>query len=732
LLDTRQRLQTALADRYLIERELGRGGMATVHLARDRKHNRPVAIKILHPELSAALGAERFLREIEIAASLSHPHILTLIDSGEADGLLYYVMPFIQGESLRGRLSRERQLPLDEAIDITRHVASALSYAHGRGVVHRDIKPENVMLHEGEAMVADFGIAKAVSAAGGGGSLTQTGMSMGTPAYMSPEQASGEREVDGRSDLYSLGCMLFEMLAGQPPFVGPNAQAVITKRFTDPVPSVRALRDTVPELVDRALMRALAKVPADRFATAAEFARAITGQTGTVTTPPDAIPVTRATPSLQAGPPGQPASKSIAVLPFADMSPQKDQEYLTDGIAEEIINSLTKIQALHVSSRLSSFAFKGKTEDLEEVGRKLKVTTVLAGSLRKAGNKLRIAAQLIDVNDGYQLWSDRYDRDMEDVFAVQDEIAENIAKALRVVLKDEERPAEKPRPENVKAYEYYLRGRQLFHQWRRQSFEFAQRMFERAIEIDPGYAKAHAGLADTCSFLFMEFDPSDTNRERADVASRKALELEPGLAEAHASRGLAFLVSRRYPEAQREFEVAMQLDATLFEAPYFYARSCFQQGNLAEAAGWFERAHAVRPEDYQSLILTGGIYTGLRRREMAEGAFREGLRVAEQRLELYPEDARAWYLGAAALVNLGEGERARAWVGHALDIDPEDAIVLYNVACIYALLGDTEEAIDCLEKAVESFINWDWLAHDADLDLLRSHPRFQQLLQKRT
>jgi TolB-like protein/Flp pilus assembly protein TadD len=427
----------------------------------------------------------------------------------------------------------------------------------------------------------------------------------------------------------------------------------------------------------------------------------------------------------------QQSARSIAVLPFADMSPQKDQEYLTDGLAEEIINALSKVQALQVASRISSFAFKGKTEELQEVGRKLKVSTVLAGSLRKAGNRLRIAAQLVNVNSGYQLWSERYDRDMEDVFAVQDEIAENIVKALRVVMTDEDRPVEAPRRENVKAYEYYLRGRQLFHQLRRPSFEFAQRMFERAIEIDPGYAKAYAGLADTCSFLFMEFDPRDANRERADSVSRKALELDPGLAEAHASRGLALLIAREYEGAGRELEEAIRLDPTLFEAPYFYARSYFQQGRLEEAAKWFERAHEVRPEDYQSLILVASVYRGLGRTADADSAFRRGLAVAEQRLELYPDDARAWYLGAGSLIEMGETGRAREWLARALDLDPGDAMVLYNVACGYSMLGELDEAIDCLERAVESFVNWDWLEHDSDLNPLRSHPRFQRLLAQR-
>src|SRR3989454_9276198 len=332
------RLRETLAERYAIEREIGRGGMATVYVAQDLKHHRPVAVKVLHPDLAANLGPERFLREIQIAARLQHPHILPLYDSGQGAGLLYYVMPYVEGESLRRRLEREKRLPVDDALEIARAVAAALDYAHRHHVVHRDIKPENVMLHEGEAMVTDFGIAKAVSPAAAT-SLTQTGMAVGTPAYMSPEQASGEIELDGRSDVYSLGCLVFEMLAARTPYTGPTAQAIIAHAFTDPVPALRAFREAVPEWVEHAVAKALAKDPADRYATAAQFGQALSGSD--VTSPPGGT-VTTAT-----------AAKSIAVLPFVNMSADRENEYFSDGIAEEIINALTKVQALRVASRTS-------------------------------------------------------------------------------------------------------------------------------------------------------------------------------------------------------------------------------------------------------------------------------------------------------------------------------------------------------------------------------------------
>ena len=712
----------SLQDRYTLERELGRGGMATVFLARDLKHDRLVALKVLHPELAASLGPERFLREIKVAARLNHPYIVPLHDSGQAGNLLYYVMPYVDGESLRQRLGREKQLPVEDALQIARNVAAALDYAHRQGVVHRDIKPENVMLHEGEALVTDFGIAKAISAAGGE-SLTQTGVAIGTPAYMSPEQAAGETEPDGRSDIYSLGCMLYEMLAGAAPFTGPTVQAVMARRFTETAPPLRAARPTVPEAVEQAVARALARVPADRFATAAQLAQALAVPSGT--TPPGTAPTVSAAQTPAAG-------KSIAVLPFVNMSADPENEYFTDGIAEEIINALTKVQALRVASRTSAFAFKGKSEDIGEIGRKLKVATVLEGSVRKAGNKLRVTAQLVNVADGYHLWSERYDRQLEDVFAIQDEIAENIVRALRVVLSDaEQRAIEQAPAADIEAYDYYLRGRQFFHQFRRTSIQFARRMFERAMEADPRYARAYAGAADCCSLLYMYWDASKANLEGADSYSRKALELAPELSEAHASRGFAVSLRRQYDEARREFDTAIRLNPKLYEAHYLYARTCMQEGRLEEAVRHYEEASRVRPEDYQAVLLMQAPLKGLGRTAEALAALRRGLQVAEKHLELNPDDARALYLGGGALVQLGDRPRGLEWARRSLSIDPEDSALLYNVACVYALVGQTDDAIGCLEKAIQNgFGHREWLENDTDLNVLRGDPRFEALRRK--
>ena len=419
-MDTFAHLKTALASLYRLRETAGRGGMATVYLADDLKHERQVAIKVLRPELVAQNEARRFLQEIRIAARLSHPNILPLLDSGSVErdsgsALLYYVMPYVGCESLRDRLAREGRLPVDEAIRITRTIGAALDYAHRQNVLHRDIKPENILLQQGEAVVADFGIARALTEAAAE-HVTERDIALGTMAYISPEQATGDPAIDGRSDLYSLACVLYEMLAGEPPFHGGSSHTVLMQHLTAAARPLRDHRPTLSIAVECAVAQALEKEPAKRFATMQEF-------TAALERPPNNDPAPQA-----------PVGKAIAVLPFVNATPEPDNEYFSDGITDELISALAKIDGLEVTSRTSVFAYKGRNADVRTIGRELGVSTILEGSVRRAGDRLRINAQLTSVADGRLLWAERYDRAAGDVFDLEEEMAATIVTTLRANL----------------------------------------------------------------------------------------------------------------------------------------------------------------------------------------------------------------------------------------------------------------------------------------------------------
>ena len=420
---------------------------------------------------------------------------------------------------------------------------------------------------------------------------------------------------------------------------------------------------------------------------------------------------------------------SIAVLPFVDMSPERDQEYFCEGLADELINSLASLPNLHVASRTSSFRFKSTTLDIREVGKRLNVNTVLEGSVRKSGNNFRITAQLVSAIDGYQLWSGKYDRKLEDIFAVQEDIAQNTVRALRVVLSsDDQRAIQTVRTTSIEAYECYLRGRQLFYQMRRRSLESARQLYLKAIEMDDHFGAAYAGIADCSSFLYMDWGGLESDLVDADQASSKAVEIDPESAQGHASKGIVLALSGRYSEAEREFETALQLNPKLYEAYYYYARSCFSQGKLDRAAELLEHATEIRPESVDALSMLGCIYRRQKRERLQKETFKKCLDAAENHLEFYPSDVRPLLLGATALIELGETKRGLEWTRRALELDSQDPNVLYNAACAFSISGELGEAITCLEKSLPFCADRKWLDHDSYLDPLRSLPRFQELL----
>ena len=651
-------LHRAFSSGYTLQRELGTGGMATVYLALDRKHDRNVAIKILRPELSESVGRQRFLREIKTVARLNHPHILPLYDSGEVDGFLYFVMPVMQGQTLRQLLRQERRLSIETAVRFTAEIADALDHAHRHGVVHRDIKPENILLQDGHALVADFGIGTGI-AGDTTETMTKTDMLIGTPMYMSPEQASGE-PVDGRSDVYSLGCVLFEMLVGEQPFTGATAQAVLAKRLVQTPPDVTTMREATPAGVARAVKKALARTPIDRFQTGAELVTALTSTTDAVSIAPQ---------------------KSIAVLPFASMSTDPDHEFFADGITEEILNALAQIPGLRVAGRSSAFSFKGKSEDLRSIGAKLNVATILEGTIRRSGNRIRVSAQLSSAQDGYQLWSERFDREIADVFAVQDEIAAAIAGRLRLSLADDAQTRTmRPPTQHMGAYELYLKGRTLLY-LRGRSIPLALECFERAVQLDPNYAQAWAGMADGYSTSgYSGFVPGAAVMPKALEAACRALALDPDLAEAHCARAIVGLIwERDYELAEREFQKAIELNPSYAQAKAWYGLFFLHWSSGRDAEGQ-QMLRSLLADD----PLSGYAHSIMAFSEWTSGRAGEAVRFARRGVELAPNSYLAAWALMGALSSGGDFQEAEREAMRALELSGRHVWALAGLAAVYA------------------------------------------------
>ncbi len=722
--------------------------MATVYLAEEKKHGRKVAIKVLRPEITAALGTERFLREIEIAARLSHPHIVPLIDSGEAGGLLYYVQPHVPGGSLRDRLLDERQLPLKDALRIAQEIGAGLDFAHRNGFVHRDVKPENILFADGHAVLADFGVARAccdaeADADTDAAMVTEVGFAVGTPEYMSPEQASGEPELGPASDVYSLACVVYETLAGEPPFRGSGARAVMAKQVTAVHRPLRGFRPEVPTSVERAIARALEKDPVQRTASAAEFIAALVAPTG-------------------GGAPRSPAAtRSIAVLPFVNASPDVDNEYLSDGITDELIDALAKISGLRVSSRTSVFALKGKPLDVRAVGALLGTSVVLEGTVRKAGDRLRITAQLTSTDDGRLLWSQRYDRQLVDVFAIQDEIAATIVNTLRATMfADVSEHVARRYTENIQAYGLYLKGRYEWNKRTQEGVAAAIHYFERAIAEDPAYAPAYAGLSDSYS-LDVDYRaiPVHEAYQRAKEYARKALALDESVPTAHASLAWAlFIYDWQWDEAEREFRRAIELNPRYASAHQWFSFLLAARGQHDAALLEGHTALELDPASVSVRRAVGWVYYYARRfdqaREHLSRAIEmnpmavESYRMLGSTLALQGDVAEAERVLREALTLEGAAAYSKATLGWLLARSgrPDEARELLReleaaagqgyvspvaFAILHVGLGNLAEALDWSERAYDE--RRGWLAYvnvNPIFDPLRTEPRFAALVKR--
>jgi serine/threonine protein kinase/tetratricopeptide (TPR) repeat protein len=732
-------LIAALADRYRVIRELGRGGMATVYLADDLKHRREVAIKVFDPELAAVLGSDRFLREIEVTAGLTHPHILPLHDSGVANGVLYYVMPYIHGESLRECLLRQRRLPIEEALRIARGVADALAFAHRKGIVHRDIKPGNVLLQDGHAFLADFGIARTVSLASNS-ALTQTGMIVGTPAYMSPEQAAGDATVDGRSDIYSLACLLFEALTGSPPFAGSTAGSVAAK-LTEAAPRIRTIAPEIPSTIDDALAKALARDPKQRFATAEEFAAALTP-----------APTPRS------------SAKGVVVLPFSNLSPDPENEFFADGLTDEVIADLSGIRALRVISRTSAMRFKGASKDVRAIARELDVRYALEGSVRRAGTSLRVTAQLIDAETDSHLWAEKYSGAVDDVFAIQEQISRKIVNALQVTLTETESRGIAERPiDNPAAYDYYLRARHEVYSFTAEGLQRAKKLVDAGLALmgENPLMLATRGMV-SWYYLNFSFDPDERYLDEAATYARRALDQDPQNYFAIFVRGL--VAAKRgeleiaLPDLRKAYELKPRDSMVLRELNRFLNNAGQEHTELARA---------VSDEQVQVDPLAPLTWSQVAWRDFVADRFRESLAAARRLLELtdvgnparvyagwhimllnmHDEAARIFEEERAALGNTPYGSVC-LFLGCALKHDAEGAVrnitpqleqaafwteyLALFLAEGFALLGHRVRAMHWMRKAIDrGFINYPFLADkDPLLESLRSDTEFKELMRQ--
>lgn len=717
--DLRATLERALGDSYTFERELTRGGMSRVFVAMDRQLGREVVIKILPPEVAAEVSADRFRREIQLAAKLQHPHIVPLLSSGEVNGMPYFTMPFVEGESLRARLSRVGEFPVPEAVRILREVASALSYAHKHGVVHRDIKPDNVMLTDEFALVTDFGVAKALSEstkAPGNLTLTGLGVTLGTPAYMAPEQATADPAIDHRADIYAFGVMGYELLTGSLPFSGRSMQATMAAHAIEKPESIERKRPGIPPALGAFIMRCLEKRPADRPQTGTELLAIL----DTVLTNTKFGAAGAASRTIKIGAAvvaavivvgaswyalanrrapadnGQPAPQllSVAVLPLTNVGGDAKDEYFSDGMTDELAIALSKLPGLRVASRTSAYAFKGKRDiDVGEIGRKLHVQAILEGAVRRSGDRLRVGAQLTKVSDGLAIWSDTYERSTSDIFAVQDDIARAIAGALKLKLGGKAAELSSSRgTANLEAYDSYLRGRYFWNRRGAANLRKALEYFEKAIGEDPGFARAYAGLAITYAILpeYTDALPAD-GRQRTRTAATRALALDSTLAEAQTALGLASVHAWDFRAGESEYKKAIALDPEYPTAHQWYGELLYHTGRIDSSLVEIRRAVALDPLAPIPPIALGYALT-------LAGRYDEAVAQFSKTDELAPGLGLTRQVFADAHLQMGLPGKAIEDLEGAMRLGSETLLTKGKLCYAYGVAGRKQEAMRLLHE----------------------------------